>query len=87
MSNAVDIAMNRRSTAMYAGRPQVLLERGWLAFRSTNWVPVVTGFVEPVLFLLAFGYGMGSLVGDVTTGNKTIDYTLFIAPGYLQIAR
>jgi len=83
VSNAVDIAMNRRSTAMYAGRPQVLLERGWLAFRSTNWVPVVTGFVEPVLFLLAFGYGMGSLVGDVTTGNKTIDYTLFIAPGLL----
>jgi len=75
VSNAVDIAMNRRSTAMYAGRPYVLLERGWLAFRSTNWVPVVTGFVEPVLFLLA--------VGDVTTGNKTIDYTLFIAPGLL----
>ena len=78
MSNAVDIAMNRRSTAMYAGRPQVLLERGWLAFKSTNWVPVVTGFVEPVLFLLAFGYGMGSLVGDVTTGNKTIDYLSLI---------
>jgi lipooligosaccharide transport system permease protein len=83
VSNAVDIAMSRKSTAMYAGRPHVLLERGWLAFRSTNWVPVVTGFVEPVLFLLAFGYGMGSLVGDVTTGNKTIDYTLFIAPGLL----
>ena len=83
MSNAVDIAMSRKSTAMYAGRPHVLLERGWLAFRSTNWVPVVTGFVEPVLFLLAFGYGMGNLVGDVTTGSKTIDYTLFIAPGLL----
>jgi len=54
---------------MYAGRPWVLLERGWIAFRSTNWIPVVTGFVEPVLFLLAFGYGMGNLVGDVTTGN------------------
>jgi lipooligosaccharide transport system permease protein len=68
---------------MYAGRPYVLLERGWIAFRSTNWIPVVTGFVEPVLFLLAFGYGMGNLVGDVTTGNTTMDYTLFIAPGLL----
>jgi lipooligosaccharide transport system permease protein len=68
---------------MYAGRPWVLLERGWIAFRSTNWIPVVTGFVEPVLFLLAFGYGMGNLVGDVTTGNTTMDYTLFIAPGLL----
>ena len=55
MSAAVEIAERSKSTAMYAGRPHVLLERGWLAFRSTNWIPVVTGFVEPVLFLLAFG--------------------------------
>jgi len=83
VSAAVEIAEKNKSSAMYAGRPQVLLERGWLAFRSSNWVPVVTGFVEPVLFLLAFGYGMGTLVGDVTTGSTTIDYTLFIAPGLL----
>jgi lipooligosaccharide transport system permease protein len=73
VSAAVEIAEKNKSSAMYAGRPQVLLERGWLAFRSSNWVPVVTGFVEPVLFLLAFGYGMGTLVGDVTTGSTTID--------------
>ena len=83
MSAAVEIAMRNKSTALYAGRPYVLLERGWLAFKSSAWIPVVTGFVEPVLFLLAFGYGMGNLVGDVTTGSTTIDYTLFIAPGLL----
>ena len=83
MSAAVDIAMRNKSTALYAGRPYVLLERGWLAFKSSAWIPVVTGFVEPVLFLLAFGYGMGNLVGNVTTGSTTIDYTLFIAPGLL----
>ena len=83
MSAAVEIAEKNKSSAMYAGRPQVLLERGWLAFRSSNWIPVVTGFVEPVLFLLAFGYGMGNLVGDVSNGETTIDYTLFIAPGLL----
>ena len=68
---------------MYAGRPQVLLERGWLAFRSATWVPIFTGFVEPVLFLLAFGYGMGNLVGDISTGSASINYTMFIAPGLL----
>ncbi len=52
MSAAVEIAEKNKSSAMYAGRPQVLLERGWLAFRSSNWVPVITGFVEPVLFLI-----------------------------------
>ena len=83
MRTAVQIAEGRKSSAMYAGRPHVLLERGWIAFKSSTWIPVVTGFVEPVLFLLAFGYGMGSLVGDVTSGNTTMDYTLFIAPGLL----
>ena len=83
MSTAVEIAQSRASSAMYAGRPQVLLERGWLAFRSSTWVPIFTGFVEPVLFLLAFGYGMGNLVGDISTGSSSINYTMFIAPGLL----
>ncbi|CAN2169892.1 TagG ABC-type polysaccharide/polyol phosphate export systems, permease component [Candidatus Nanopelagicaceae bacterium] len=83
MSTAVQIAESKNSSAMYAGRPYVLLERGWLAFRSSTWIPVVTGFVEPVLFLLAFGYGMGNLIGDVSSGGTTIDYTAFIAPGLL----
>jgi len=83
VSRAVEIAQSRASSAMYAGRPQVLLERGWLAFRSSTWVPIFTGFVEPVLFLLAFGYGMGNLVGDISTGSSSINYTMFIAPGLL----
>ena len=83
MSSAIDIARNQSSSAMYAGRPQVLLERSWLAFRSSTWVPIFTGFLEPVLFLLAFGYGMGNLIGDVSTGTANIDYTMFIAPGLL----
>ncbi len=83
MSAAVEIALSRKSTSMYAGRPQVMLERGWLAFKSSTWVPIVTGFVEPVLFLLAFGYGMGNLIGNVSIGATTVDYTMFIAPGLL----
>ena len=83
MSTAVEIAESRPSSAMSAGRPWVLLERGWLAFRSSTWVPIFTGFLEPVLFPLAFGYGMGTLIGNVKTGSTTIDYTMFIAPGLL----
>ena len=83
MSTAVELADRKANHSLYAGRARVLLERGWLAFRSSTWVPVVTGFAEPVLFLLAFGYGMGSLIGDISTSTSTIDYTLFIAPGLL----
>ena len=36
MSAAVDIAEKNKSSAMYAGRPHVLLERGWIAFKSST---------------------------------------------------
>ena len=86
MSNAVAIAdarANRVGHQLYAGRARAIIERSLIALRSSTWVPVATGFVEPVLYLLTFGYGMGELIGNVTLGDKTIDYTVFIAPGLL----
>jgi lipooligosaccharide transport system permease protein len=45
----------------------------------------VTSFVNPVLFLLAMGMGMGSLVdkGSLGQGFSHIDYVEFLAPGLL----
>jgi lipooligosaccharide transport system permease protein len=67
----------------YAGRSHALLVRSGTASRRT-WVAFVSGFFEPVFYLLALGRGLGSLVGDVVgPGGMPISYAAFIAPGLL----
>jgi len=67
----------------FAGRPQQVVFRNWIAFKSSAWVAVVSGFLEPVLYLLAFGYGVGELVGNLTTSTGEVSYAAYIAPGLL----
>jgi lipooligosaccharide transport system permease protein len=45
---------------------------------------VLSGFVEPVLYLLSFGLGLGQLVGKVVDGSgHPVSYAAFIAPALL----
>ena len=67
-----------------SGRAWAVLERGFRSWRSGNWVVVLTGFFEPLLYLLAMGYGMGGLVGEVAgPGGVTMSYAAFIAPAMM----
>jgi lipooligosaccharide transport system permease protein len=66
-------------------RPWRLVERNALAYRRT-WVVFATGFLEPVLFLLSIGIGVGELVGKLPVGGRSVDYKEFVAPGLLAAA-
>ncbi|HVL83261.1 MAG TPA: ABC transporter permease [Pseudonocardia sp.] len=67
----------------YAGRSRALMLRSARASRQT-WVAFVTGFFEPVFYLLAMGQGLGSMVGMLPGPDGTpITYAAFIAPGLL----
>jgi lipooligosaccharide transport system permease protein len=63
-----------------ARRPQRMLERQWIINRRGGWMIVLSGFFEPLFYLLSIRTGFGSLVGDVTDGGRTIPYAEFVAP-------
>jgi lipooligosaccharide transport system permease protein len=87
IDSAVAIAQRRvgkTGEQYFAGRVSAVIERSIIAFKSSTWIVVATGFVEPVLFLFAFGYGIGDLIGNVTPeGGTAISYAMYIAPGLL----
>ncbi len=51
-----------------------------------QWLLVVSGFFEPVFFLLGIGIGVGSLVGDVSYEGEVVSYKDFVAPAMLAAA-
>ncbi|MBC7724014.1 MAG: ABC transporter permease [Burkholderiaceae bacterium] len=63
------------------------MSRGLLATKSSNAMVVVSGFFEPVFYLLSMGIGLGALVGTVaTTTGQEVSYAAFIAPGLLAVS-
>ncbi|MFD1145768.1 ABC transporter permease [Saccharothrix hoggarensis] len=67
---------------LYAGRSHVLVERAYLVSRRA-WMSVVSGFFEPLFFLLSLGFGFGQLVATVQGPGGPMDYAAFVAPALL----
>ena len=60
-----------------------LIERNLYVYRH-GWIVVVSGFFEPLFYLLSIGFGLGALVGTVPgPGGQPIPYQLFVAPALL----
>jgi len=69
-------------------RPPQLSWRWWPVFRRNLlvWrklaVPSLVGNIaEPLITLVAFGYGLGLLIGQVQLGATTVPYIVFLASG------
>jgi lipooligosaccharide transport system permease protein len=50
-------------------------------YRKSIFYSVVTTFVEPSLYLLAFGFGLGGLIHTIHVGSIEISYRQFIFAG------
>jgi len=85
---AVDTAARRGGVrALWAGNPGAVVQRGFLAARSSSWAVVLSGFFEPVFYLASMGLGLGKLIGDVQTSQGIdVSYAAFIAPALLAVS-
>jgi lipooligosaccharide transport system permease protein len=60
-----------------------IIERNLLVYKH-GWLVLLSGFFEPLFYLLSIGIGLGRMVGDVPgPGGEAIPYALFIAPALL----
>ena len=57
-----------------------VLERNILVYRRA-WIFLVSGFFEPLFYLLSIGIGLSHLVGPIPVDGQLVAYTSFVAPG------
>jgi lipooligosaccharide transport system permease protein len=69
-----------RTASWAAGRVSALIERNMMIYRRSI-TPLAFGLIEPVMYLLTIGFGVGTLVGAVPGVN--VRYPAFVAPAIL----
>jgi lipooligosaccharide transport system permease protein len=58
-----------------------VFRRNLLVWRKLAVPSLVGNIAEPLIWLVAFGYGMGALIGQVRTVAGEVPYILFLASG------
>lgn len=71
-----------RALARQSTRPLRMTERTVMTYRQ-GWVILVSGFFEPLFYLLSVRIGMGRLVGTISIAGHPLRYVDFVAPALL----
>lgn len=67
-----------RAWKVWQRNADVLLESWYL-----NLIPPL---FEPIMYVLAFGFGLGQMVHEVPYEGRTISYVAFMSPGVIAVA-
>lgn len=80
-------ADRRPFASLYSRNVRAVIVRGLVATKTSNAAIMISGFVEPVLYLLSMGIGLGALIGTVQgPGGTEISYAAYIAPALLTVS-
>src|SRR5918992_3828371 len=60
----------------------IVVERNAMVHRRT-WLILVSGFFEPLFYLLFFVYPLGDVIGEIALDEETLEYASFVAPALL----
>jgi lipooligosaccharide transport system permease protein len=74
-----------RITPMHGRRGLRLLERNAMVY-SKLWLVLLAGLLEPGLYLLGLGYGVGALIGTVGVDGRSVSYAVFVTPALIAVA-
>jgi lipooligosaccharide transport system permease protein len=61
-------------------------KRNLITYQKIWKVSFLTPLFEPILYIFAFGIGLGVMVGQVRYGGQTLTYIQFIVPALIAIA-
>jgi lipooligosaccharide transport system permease protein len=60
-------------------------QRNFRVYQKTWKISFVPPLLEPLFYLAAFGVGLGGMIGALSYGGKTTQYTAYIAPALIAI--
>src|SRR5258705_8027529 len=85
MVTTIGLPRVARGRSAAVGRIGAVRSRNFVAVRDSGyWLVVISGFLEPVLYLLSIGVGVGGLIRTFTLADGTVvSYSAFVAPAML----
>ena len=76
------VLLGRRAFGPLGGaKAPLMVERSLMVYRRL-WVLLISGFFEPLFYLLSIGIGLGKLTGAI----EGVPYADFVAPGLLAVS-
>lgn len=76
----------RLLAGIYARNTRSVVARGMRVIARNNWLIILTGFFEPVFYLLSMGVGLGALIGSVQYHGVDVPYAAYIAPALMAVS-